>query len=141
MKCEFGRTFHSVWRIPRPHLRITQAALIIMGMAASGKIARLKITLRDVKPAVTRRIEVPLDLRLDRLHEVLQVTVGWMGSHLWEFWARDARWGRKWEDDDFIEGPSDARKATLLGIVEGMGAKSFKYIYDFGDHWEHMIKV
>jgi hypothetical protein len=112
-----------------------------MSMTASEKIVRLKVTLRDVKPAVTRRIEVPLDLRLDRLHEVLQAAAGWMGNHLWEFWARDARWGRKWEDDDFIEGPSDASKATLLDIVEGMGAKSFKYIYDFGDNWEHMIKV
>ena len=29
-------------------------------------IARLKITLDDVKPAVLRRIEVPFDIRLDR---------------------------------------------------------------------------
>ena len=31
-------------------------------------IARLKITLDDVRPAVLRRIEVPFDIRLDRLH-------------------------------------------------------------------------
>src|SRR5215831_636205 len=31
-------------------------------------IARLKITLGNVKPVVLRRVEVPVDIRLDRLH-------------------------------------------------------------------------
>ena len=31
-------------------------------------IARLKITLDDVRSAVLRRIEVPFNIRLDRLH-------------------------------------------------------------------------
>ena len=34
-------------------------------------IARLKITLDDVEPTVLRRIEVPLAIRLDRLHLTL----------------------------------------------------------------------
>jgi hypothetical protein len=40
-------------------------------------IARLKITLDQVKPPVLRRIEVPLAIRLDRLHLVLQAAMGW----------------------------------------------------------------
>lgn len=40
------------------------------GMTATS-IARLKVTLDDVKPAVQRRLEVPLTIRLDRLHLVL----------------------------------------------------------------------
>ena len=35
-------------------------------------IARLKITLDDVKPAVLRRVDVPLDIRLDWLHLTIQ---------------------------------------------------------------------
>jgi hypothetical protein len=46
------------------------------------RIARLKITLNDVKPQVLRRIEVPLTIRLDRLHEALQAALGWTNSHL-----------------------------------------------------------
>ena len=42
----------------------------------SNSIARLKITLDDVKPAVLRRVEVPLTIRLDRLHLVLQASHG-----------------------------------------------------------------
>ena len=55
----------------------------------SNSIARLKITLNDVKPAVLRRIEVPLTIRLDRLHLVLQAAMGWTNSHLYEIRARD----------------------------------------------------
>jgi hypothetical protein len=35
-------------------------------------IARRKITLHDVEPAVLHRIEVPFEIRLDRLHLVVQ---------------------------------------------------------------------
>jgi len=52
-------------------------------------IARLKITLNDVKPLVQRRVEVPLAIRLDRLHLVLQAAIGWTNSHLYEIRAGD----------------------------------------------------
>jgi len=42
-------------------------------------IARLKVTLDEVKPTVLRRIEVPFDIRLDRLHLVIQAAMGWLG--------------------------------------------------------------
>jgi len=57
-------------------------------------IARLRITLRDVKPKVVRQIEVPVDLRLDSRHQVLQAALGWTDSHLHEFRAADTAWGR-----------------------------------------------
>jgi hypothetical protein len=50
-------------------------------------IARLKITLADVEPKVVRRIDVPLGIRLDRLHLVLQAAMPWTDSHLYEFTA------------------------------------------------------
>ena len=59
----------------------------------AASIAQLKITLDDVKPAVMRRIEVPLTIRLDRLHLVMQAAMGWTNSHLYEIRARDMGWG------------------------------------------------
>ncbi|MBU2582285.1 MAG: plasmid pRiA4b ORF-3 family protein [Alphaproteobacteria bacterium] len=108
-------------------------------MISATDIARLKVTMDDVEPAVMRRLEVPLDLRLDRLHTVLQIAIGWTNSHLWEFRARDIGWGIP--DPDWPDGPLDARKATLLGVLEDTGAKTLRYLYDFGDGWEHAIKV
>jgi hypothetical protein len=49
------------------------------------KIARLRVTVDEVTPAVVRRVEVPLDIRLDDLHFVLQVAIGWQNCHPFEF--------------------------------------------------------
>jgi hypothetical protein len=102
-------------------------------------IAQLKITLHDVEPSVMRRIEVPLTIRLDRLHLALQAALGWTNSHLYELRARDLGWGMT--DPDWGDGPLDARKARLLDVLEDTGAKSLRYLYDFGDGWEHTIKI
>ena len=102
-------------------------------------IARLKITLDDVEPLVLRRIEVPFDIRLDRLHEVLQAAMGWGNSHLYEICAGGVGWGLT--DPDWPDGPLDARKARLDRIVEDTGAKTLRYLYDFGDGWEHTVKI
>lgn len=102
-------------------------------------IAHLKIKLDDVKPAVMRRVEVPLTIRLDRLHLVLQAAMGWTNSHLYEIRARDIGWGMP--DPDFGDGPLDASKARLIDVLEDVGVKSLRYIYDFGDCWEHAVRI
>ena len=51
-------------------------------MTAAARMARLKVTLDEVKPVVQRRLDVPLAIRLDRLHLVLQAALGWENSHL-----------------------------------------------------------
>jgi hypothetical protein len=102
-------------------------------------IARLKITLDDVEPTVLRRIEVPLAIRLDRLHLTIQAAMGWTNSHLYELRARDVGWGVP--DPDWGDGPLDASKAELVDVLEDVGVKTLRYLYDFGDGWEHTIKI
>ena len=102
-------------------------------------IVHLRIKLDDVEPAVVRRVEVPLTIRLDSLHLVLQAAMGWTNSHLYEIRARDVGWGSP--DPDFGDGPLDARKARLIDVLEDVGAKSLKYLYDFGDGWEHSVRI
>ena len=104
-------------------------------------IARLKIALDDVKPVVLRRVEVPFDIRLDRLHLTIQAAMGWTNSHLYEIRAGGVGWSTPDPDagwgDDFM----DARKARLDDILEDVGTKTLKYLYDFGDGWEHTIRI
>jgi hypothetical protein len=109
-------------------------------MTAAGAIARLKITLDNVEPKVLRRVEVPLALRLDRLHLVIQAAMGWQNYHLYEIRARCAAWGEP-DPDELSDGPLDAKKARLLDVLEDASVKSFKYLYDFGDDWEHTVNV
>lgn len=108
-------------------------------MTTTTDIACLKITLDDVEPVVMRRVEVPLTIRLDRLHAVLQAAMGWTNSHLWEFRAADTGWGTP--DPGWGDGPNDAAKAQLIDVLEDTGAKRLTYLYDFGDGWEHTIRV
>ena len=104
-------------------------------------IARLKITLDDVEPAVLRRVEVPVDIKFDRLHLTIQAAMGWTNSHLYELRAGGVGWstpypGAGWSGD-FL----DARKARLDDVLEDIGTKKLTYLYDFGDGWEHTIKI
>ncbi len=103
-------------------------------------IAVLRITLDDVVPKVIRRVVVPGDIRLDRLHLVIQVIMGWTDSHLFEFRIGDAGWGIP-DPDGIHDGPMDAGKARLNTILARSGRKSFNYIYDYGDNWSHTVKV
>jgi hypothetical protein len=87
-------------------------------------IVRLKVTLNDVEPKVLRRIEVPADIKLDRLHLILQAALGWTNSHLYEIRAKDVGFGIP--DPAWPGGPLDARKATLVDILENRGTKTLR---------------
>jgi Plasmid pRiA4b ORF-3-like protein len=104
-------------------------------------IARLKITLDDVKPTVLRRVEVPFNIQLERLHLTIQAAMGWTNSHLYELRAGDVGWSTPYPDADWSGDFLDARKARLGDVLEDIGTKKLVYLYDFGDGWEHTIKV
>nr|WP_271627576.1 plasmid pRiA4b ORF-3 family protein [Bradyrhizobium sp. CCBAU 11445] len=110
-------------------------------MSLNKTAVRIKVTLKDVKPEVMRCLVVPLTLRLDRLHLTLQAAFGWTNSHLFEFLAGEGRWGIPDPDGDFGPQPIDARKTRLSNIVQETGAKTIHYLYDFGDSWDHVIKL
>ncbi|MEA2613691.1 MAG: hypothetical protein QOI52_1650 [Chloroflexota bacterium] len=107
------------------------------------QIARLAIALDEVKPPVRRRIEVPLAIRLDRLHQVFQVVMGWENYHLYEFRiGRDIAYGVPDPNGDFLGSSSrPASRTTLAQLVAQTRNKTFKYVYDFGDDWQHTVKL
>lgn len=81
-------------------------------------IACLKITLDDVKPAVLRRLEAPLGIRLDRLHLTIQAAMGWTNSHLYELRAGDVGWSTPYPDADWYGDFLGARKVERLADAE-----------------------
>ena len=103
-------------------------------------IARLRIILNDVDPQPMRHIEVPLKIRLDRLHEVIQAAMGWTDTHLYEFRVGDAGWGVP-DPDGFYDGPMDAKKMTLEKLLDQTATRTIQYVYDFGDDWDHSIRI
>jgi hypothetical protein len=102
-------------------------------------IIEIKVTLEYIEPSVTRTLQVTSDIRLDRLHLTLQAAMGWTNSHLYMFQAEGATWGLP--DPDFGGDDLPANKTTLAEVLTDTGARSIRYIYDFGDNWEHQIQI
>jgi hypothetical protein len=96
---------------------------------------QLKITLRDVRPPVWRRVVVP-DITLSALHEVVQCAIGWENDHMHVFEARGTRYGRP----DRSLGHRDEAKIRLSAVFKRPG-DTVRYEYDFGDGWEHDIML
>jgi len=102
-------------------------------------LLQLRIELAWIKPAIWRRIVVPESITLGRLHDVIQYVMGWSDGHLHEFEIAGERYGIPDPDFDWGDSPRSEKRIQLKTALGGM--KSFKYVYDFGDHWEHRIKV
>jgi Plasmid pRiA4b ORF-3-like protein len=75
------------------------------------------------------------------LHLTIQAAMAWTNGHLYEISAGGVGWSTPYPDADWAGDFIDARKARLGDIVEDIGTKTLKYLYDFGDGWEHTIKV
>lgn len=107
------------------------------------EIARLRIEIDEVTPAVVRRVEVPLDIRLDDLHFVLQIAIGWQNCHPFEFRSEgpteEKRWGLV-DKDDPASSPLPAETATLADLL-AQGGKAFHYDYVYGEDWTHTVEV
>ncbi len=101
-------------------------------------VYQLKVTLRDSKPPIWRRIQVTSDTRLSMLHRVLQVVMGWEGAHLHQFMAHGLYYGTPHPDFGFEV--NNENKVSLQQVVSGVKDKLI-YEYDFGDSWEHELLV
>jgi hypothetical protein len=100
---------------------------------------QLRIELKHVEPLVWRRILVPQNVTLQKLHPILLWTMGWQGGHLHEFEIARLRYGMPPDEDWPDNRPVlDESRFRLSGFVD-TGLRRFKYVYDFGDHWEHAV--
>ncbi|NQS72364.1 MAG: plasmid pRiA4b ORF-3 family protein [Desulfobulbaceae bacterium] len=95
----------------------------------------LKIQLLDIEPAIWRRFIVPASITLDRLHDVIQIVMGWTDSHLHEFTIRNKRY------TEYPESKEDglACGRYRLGDLIKQKGRTFSYLYDFGDGWKHEL--
>jgi len=92
-----------------------------------------KITLADIEPKIWRRFLVPPTIPLDRLHEVIQIVMGWTDRHLYEFSIGNKKY------TEYPESREDGLKSGKfrLGDLIKQKGYTFGYLYDFGDSWQH----
>ncbi len=100
------------------------------------RILELRITLRYIRPAIWRRVEVLPDSNLLELHHVIQSAMGWTDSHLHKFEQGGRSYGPP--DREFGEPVISERKTRIDQLLERPKAR-LMYMYDFGDGWEHDV--
>ena len=101
-------------------------------------IYQLKVTIRDIRPPIWRRVLVESSTTLSQLHLIIQAAMGWYNCHLHSFSIQGIEYGQP-EPDYGLE-LRDENKAKLANLIKQEKAKFF-YTYDFGDSWEHTILV
>jgi hypothetical protein len=104
---------------------------------AHGQIACLLVQVDEVSPPVERRVLVPFGMRMDDLHFVLQIAIGWQNCHPFEFQAGGNTWGLV--DRESSDNPLPAESVTLADIAQ-LGS-TFRYSYVFGEDWQHQVTI
>ncbi len=97
----------------------------------------LKIRLLDIEPEIWRRFVIPASITLDRLHDVIQIVMGWTDTHIHEFTIGKKRYTEypESEEDGLVCG-----RYRLGDLIKQKG-RTFSYLYDFGDEWEHELTI
>ena len=111
----------------------------------SDHVFQFKVTLKDIKPPIWRRIVVPCDYTFWDLHVAIQDAMGWQDRHLHEFslpmpyWRRQCTIGLPDRDDPPDQDP--VLPTWLIPIAQFFTLTNRRavYTYDFGDWWEHQL--
>ena len=104
------------------------------------EIATLRIDLNYSDPPIWRLVEVPTSITLKVLHDIVQVAMGWLNYHLWEFRIDGTTYGPPMDENWGIS-PRKSADLTRLRDVIAPGTTTIDYTYDFGDSWEHKLTV
>jgi Plasmid pRiA4b ORF-3-like protein len=102
----------------------------------TGTVRRLKVTLRQVKPPVWRRVEVQSDVTLQELAALLEAAMRWMGGHLHSFTAGRREYGTP--DPDWPIDFLDEAEHRLGEVLTDVGSK-MRWDYDFTDDPYHAV--
>jgi hypothetical protein len=106
---------------------------------------QLKVSLLDIQPAIWRRLLVPSGIKLPTFDAVLQSAFGWTNSHMHAFRLEEDSYEvvhpGDWPAD--FSGPGrrfDEKKFRLCDLLHAKDDWLI-YEYDFGDSWEHEVRV
>lgn len=106
----------------------------------------VRIDLRWAVPPIWHRLEVDPNLTLDQVNAVVQAAFEWTNSHMHEF--STAVPGRQWVGQRFVppfllndDDEATEESTVRLGALLAKPGDVVDYLYDFGDSWDHAIKL
>ncbi len=102
----------------------------------AASVYQVLVTLQRIEPAIWRRLLLPSDMRLGKLHRVLHCVFDWENYHLHQFVVGNTFYGvpdPEWGDELSM---IDERTVPLRRVLATLG-DTIVYEYDFGDGWRH----
>jgi hypothetical protein len=101
-------------------------------------LLQLKLTVKNVRPEIWRKLLVSSDITLEKLHSILQTLMGWKSVHLYAFVINKKQYSPPNEVDDI--GKKNLIQTKLSTILR-KSSEPFTYEYDFGDGWEIEVHI
>jgi len=109
-----------------------------MSHSPESVVYQLKVVLLSISPMIWRRLLVHSDSTIADLHYILQIVMGWTDSHLHQFTIHGKRYGIAQTGGVWF---SDDPRQVKLSDFCFREQEKFLYEYDFGDSWQHQIRV
>lgn len=103
-------------------------------------IYQLRIELEQIEPTIWRQFTVP-DCTLFDLHHAIQTVMGWENDHMFAFSIKGTEYFGSPIGGSTGGGQGEDAEDFLLSEVLGSRTKKFRYQYDFGDSWNHTVRV
>ena len=106
---------------------------------------QIKISIKDIKPVIWRRLRIPGNITFQQLHQIIQASFGWLDYHLYKFEVQKTVVTIR--DDNYAPGELYGEGFTELDSENTKINELFdandrcEYEYDFGDSWEHEIII
>ena len=104
----------------------------------TSNVIQFRLSVKDVKPEIWRKLLVSSDITLEKLHTILQVLMGWKNRHLYAFVVNEKRYSPPNEDDDTAK---SRLIQTKLSTLFDERIEAITYEYDFGDGWEIELRT
>lgn len=102
------------------------------------EVYQFRVYLREISPAIWRRVQLRSDQTIADLHYTLQIAMGWSDMHLNRFVIRGKQYGV-----GHIGGISFSNNPhhVKLSDFQFRPLERFLYEYDFGDLWQHEVRL
>jgi len=102
------------------------------------EVYQLHVWLCEISPLIWRWLLVRGDRTILDLHHPLQIAIGWDDAHLHRFRIRGKDYGiSRIGGIGFRDDPCEVR----LADIHFRHNERFLYEYDFGDLWQHVVRV
>lgn len=102
------------------------------------QIYQFRVWLREISPAIWRRILVRSDSTIGDLHEILQIVMGWTDFHLHQFVIRGQQYGIARPYGPWFK---DNAHTIQLADFQFLLRERFIYQYDFTDFWQLEVRL